>query len=211
MSSGVMVCLGARSPMTGLMSIWGAGSSGIRATEASMLLTAASTASSEAGAAWAAVFPLRKSSWRWQRARASSRKRARDSFASLRRASSRRVSLLSRQAAGRGGLGLGHDLVRPRAGLRLYLGGELLRGEQGHAHRVFAGAVFLYLVHQDLHLGLQRRALALGGFQLGGHLLHEVVHAAHVVAAEDGLLKDFLPDVLRSHVGIPFPVLNSVL
>ena len=60
-----------------------------------MLLTAASTASSEAGAAWAAVFPLRKSSWRWQRARASSRKRARDSFASLRRASSRRVSLLS--------------------------------------------------------------------------------------------------------------------
>ena len=54
------------------------------------------------------------------------------------------------------GLCLGNDGVHLLLGLRHHLVGHPLGGKHGFAHGFLGGAVFLDLIRQHLHLGLQR-------------------------------------------------------
>ena len=84
------------------------------------------------------------------------------------------------------------------AGVSLDLHGELLRGDNGHVQRFLIGAVFLYLIDENLHLALEDGVFLLSSRNIIGDLLKEIINGGHVIAAYAGFLKSLFTDILCS-------------
>ena len=74
---------------------------------------------------------------------------------------------------------------------------HLLRGQQRGAHGVLGRAVFLDLVHEHLHLRLERGVFLVKRGIVVGQLVKELIDHGHVVAAHDGLGECVVGNLLR--------------
>ena len=65
------------------------------------------------------------------------------------------------------------------------------------AHLLIHAAVFLDLVHQHLHLVLERHVLFVQGCIIGDERIQKFIDARHIVTAEHGFFKFFILQFLR--------------